>query len=84
MLHILLALVASAGGETPLVGGGGSLVQLDILSWNVHWQCGSNYIKGCQANATQRFIELQQKVKADVVAGENTTSTDHHESAREH
>ena len=79
MLHarllLVAATVASAMEEAPR-NSGGSSVQLNILSWNVHWQCGSNFIKGCRANATQRIIAMQQQVKADVVVAVELEQTD--------
>ena len=29
-----------------------------LCRWNVHWQCGSNYIKGCREAATQALNKL--------------------------
>jgi hypothetical protein len=39
----------------------------NLLSWNVHWQCGSDYIPECRANATSRIAELASEFAADVV-----------------
>ena len=38
-----------------------------VLSWNVHWQCGSDHLPGCRAAATQRFVDLSKQHSANVV-----------------
>ena len=38
--------------------GGIVAAPLRVLSWNVHWQCGSNFLPGCREAATRRFAEL--------------------------
>ena len=55
-----------------------SELPLSILSWNVHWQCGSDHIPGCRAAATKRFVDLAHNAHASIVLSvelEQTSST---------
>ena len=56
-MHRLLSETKSTSATLPL----------SIVSWNTHWQCGSDYIKGCRANATGVLIALAKQFDADVV-----------------
>jgi len=47
----VLAALCSAGTAAPL----------RVLSWNVHWQCGSDYLPGCRAAAAQRYADLARR-----------------------
>ena len=38
-----------------------------VFSWNVHWQCGSNYISGCREAATKQLLQLAHEQNANVV-----------------
>ena len=40
---------------------------LTVLSWNVHWQCGSDHIPGCREAATERLLQLAQENRADFI-----------------
>ena len=40
---------------------------LSVISWNTHWQCGSDHIPGCRASATNVLVELAANFSADVV-----------------
>jgi len=40
------------------IGSAASDSNLRIMSWNVHWQCGSDHIQGCRADAIKRFVTL--------------------------
>jgi hypothetical protein len=40
---------------------------LTVLSWNVHWQCGSDHIPGCRHAATSKLVALAQQHSADVI-----------------
>ena len=50
---------AGAASGTPL--------NLTVLSWNVHWQCGSDHIPRCRSAATSKIIELAAKHAANVI-----------------
>ena len=68
MLAFFLTSLAVCASELPL----------RILSWNVHWQCGSDHIPGCRAAATQRFVDLARTADASIVLSvelEQTSST---------
>merc|ERR1712166_1111199 len=54
---LLLALQTVWAGSFPL----------RILSWNVHWQCGSDHIPDCRARAIQRFVALAAQHHASMV-----------------
>ena len=43
----------SGGTSAPAPAG-----TLSALSWNIHWQCGSDHLKGCRTVAAQKFAEL--------------------------
>lgn len=51
-----------------LAAGAGAASPLRLLSWNVHWQCGSDHIKGCRDAAAARLAELARGAGAGVVA----------------
>lgn len=34
------------------------VVNVNVFSWNVHWQCGSNYLPGCREYALERYVDL--------------------------
>lgn len=72
---VLFALLAGAV-DASTAAADDEFTRILILSWNVHWQCGSDYIKGCRANATERFIQLQQETRADVVLAVELEATD--------
>jgi hypothetical protein len=53
-------------------------VNFNILSWNVHWQCGSNFIKDCRDAATKTLVDHATTYNADVIVAvelEETSST---------
>ena len=54
----LLALASVAAGSAPPVNPRAVPLKLSVLSWNTHWQCGSDYIKGCRAAAATRLAAL--------------------------
>jgi hypothetical protein len=37
-----------------------------VFSWNVHWQCGSDFLRGCRAFAAERFVNLTRAVRASI------------------
>lgn len=41
--------------------------QWGVLSWNVHWQCGSDHIPGCREAATKRLLQLAHEHDANVI-----------------
>lgn len=43
-------------------------INLPVFSWNVHWQCGSDHIKGCQTAAAKRLTSLARANNAQIVA----------------
>eukprot|EP01048_Picozoa_sp_COSAG05_P000978 COSAG05_NODE_31_length_28416_cov_170.150652_1_plen_1216_part_10 len=55
----VLCSLAGAASGTPL--------NLTVLSWNVHWQCGSDHIPRCRSAATSKIIELAAKHAANVI-----------------
>ena len=55
----MLMLLQTVDADAPL--------QLSVLSWNVHWQCGSNHLQGCRAAATKRLAELAKSHSVDMV-----------------
>lgn len=55
-----------------------SVFNLRIFSWNIHWQCGSDYIKGCCAKALQKFQDLVKVTQSDIaLAIELEVDSDH-------
>ena len=57
----------AAAAAAPAAPATSATVPLSIVSWNTHWQCGSDYIKGCRANATGVLLALAKRFDADVV-----------------
>ena len=57
---------------------GGSTFELPILSWNVHWQQGSDFIKGGRAAALTKLAQLVQQSGSSITAAIEleTTSTE--------
>ena len=65
-----LCAAAALCGVALLAGAGAVAAKplsLSILSWNVHWQCGSDHLPGCREAATQKFVELSKTHAADVI-----------------
>jgi len=58
-LLLSAATLRAAAADPPL--------DLTVLSWNVHWQCGSDHLPGCRAAATARVAELADAHGATVV-----------------
>jgi len=78
VLSLVLTLLNGGAAAVPAVSTRQQPSSVAVLSWNVHWQCGSNYIHGCQANATARFLQLAEERKANIVVAielEATSST---------
>jgi hypothetical protein len=38
-----------------------------VLSWNVHWQCGSDHLPGCRAAATAKLVALAKEHSVGIV-----------------
>ena len=38
-----------------------------VLSWNIHWQCGSDHLPGCREAATTKIVELATQHGAEVI-----------------
>jgi len=47
-----------------------------ILSWNTHWQCGSDHVKGCRASATASLLALANSSRAAVVVSIELETSD--------
>ena len=59
MSGALLALLHAVAADPPL--------DLTILSWNIHWQCGSDHLPGCRAAATAKVAALAKLHKPAVI-----------------
>ena len=57
-LQLLLVGAATTAARAGGLSGGTGAPTLSALSWNIHWQCGSDHLKGCRTVATQKFAEL--------------------------
>lgn len=61
-----LALAVMFMADTMAAAVQASNALLPVLSWNVHWQCGSDYVVGCRTFATKKFLDLMAKTAPDV------------------
>jgi len=39
----------------------------NVLSWNVHWQCGSDHVPDCRAAATAILLKMAHEREANVI-----------------
>jgi len=42
------------------------VLEVTLFTWNVHWQCGSDFIQGCRETAVSRFKALLNESTADI------------------
>jgi hypothetical protein len=66
VLCVPLGALLAAGADSRAISGREGAGALNIFSWNVHWQCGSDHIPGCRAVAVDNFLSLTASTGADV------------------